>query len=74
MSSRAVIKRGSIVPIVNNTLAGVEVKFYYEDGKQVTNLEVWVRGRLTQVKDKYILPYGKEEESATIIACKEGFS
>lgn len=37
--------------------AGVEVRFYDEEGKGIEELRVWIRGQLVQVKGSYLLPF-----------------
>lgn len=52
------IRRGSIVCIKRSTLAGIEMRFFQEDGTVIEELDIWLRGRKVHVKDKYTVPYG----------------
>ena len=68
ISSRAVIRKGCIYCFKKMTLAGVELKFYDENGKKIENLDLWVRGKKIKVKNSYILPYGEGRDYVNMIA------
>lgn len=74
VSSRAVIKRGSIVPIKKLTLTGAEIKFYWENGKPIDELDVWFNDRKVHVKEKHIIPYGEANQNVRLVALKDGFA
>lgn len=72
--SRAVIRRGSIVCISKPSLAGIELKFFHEDGSAIDELDIWLRGRKVHVKEKYTIPYGQSTENLNLIALKDGYA
>jgi hypothetical protein len=74
VSSRAVIRRGSIVALQKMTLVGIEIKFYEEDSKPINELDVWCNNKLTHVKDKHVIPYGTAAQNVRLIAVKDGFA
>lgn len=74
VSSRAVIRRGSIVPIKKLTLTGVEIKFYWENGKPIDELDVWFNDRKVHVKEKHVIPFGENHQNVRLVAVKDGFA
>ena len=48
--SRAVIRRGSIVCVKRPTLAGIELRFYLENGIAIQDLDIWLKGKKIHVK------------------------
>ena len=41
------------------TLAGVELKFYNEEGQKLENVDLWIKGKKVQVKNSYIVPFSE---------------
>jgi hypothetical protein len=74
ISSRAVIRRGSIVALKRLTLAGVEIKFYQEDSRPIPELDVWCNNKRIHVKDKHIIPYGTAQQNVRLVAVSAGFA
>jgi len=74
LASRAVIRRGAITAVKRETLAGLDISFFWDDGKPITELEVWRNGQKLQVKDKLVIPYGQSASNIKIVALKDGFA
>ena len=58
LTSRAVIRRGSIVALQKLTLTGLEIRFYQEDSTHIDELDLWCNNKRIHVKGKHIIPYG----------------
>ena len=71
---RAVIRKGSIVCVDRNSLAGVELTFYEEDGTPIKELDLWIDNKKVPVVDKYVIPYREKAENVKVIAVKNGFA
>jgi len=74
LSSRAVIRRGSIVALQKLTLTGVEIRFYQEDSTPIEELYVWCNNKRIHVKDKHIIPYTSARQSVRLVAIKDDFA
>lgn len=74
LASRAVIRRGAITGVQKQTLAGLDLRFFWDDGKPITDLEVWRNGQKLQVKEKLVIPYGQSHANIKLIAVKDGFA
>lgn len=55
-------------------MAGIELKFFQEDGTAIDELDIWLRGRKVHIKEKYTIPYGQSTEHLNIIAVKDGYA
>ena len=59
VSSRAVVRKGCVFCFKRMTLAGVELKFYNEEGQKLENVDLWIKGKKVQVKNSYIVPFSE---------------
>ena len=78
VTSRAVIRKGTILCVDKHTEAGQEFSFFDQSGRPLTaddGLKVWVKGRPAELtSNKTFVAYGEEKDFARIIASVGDFA
>jgi hypothetical protein len=72
VTSRAVIRKGTIICVDTFTEAGQQFSFFDQNGRPLTekdDIKVWIRGQLTKLKDnKAFVSYADKSEYGNIVA------
>lgn len=74
VQSRAIIRRGAIVHRIKETYAGVEITFFWDDGRPIDDLIIRQNDKKRAVKEKHIIPFGDSLKTIELIAVKDGFA
>ena len=74
MTSRAVIRKGTIITQNKKTEIGHELTFFDESGRQIQELSLWRDSKHSVVKGCYRIPYGKSRSSQELILVHQGYA
>lgn len=67
VTSRAVIRKGTIVCKNKITAIGHQLSFYGEDGQPIDRLQLWRNNKKIEVEKTYTIPFGSQRREELIV-------
>lgn len=74
ITSRAVIRKGTVVTRSKVTPIGHELTFYDENGQRIEKLDIWRDSKKIAVEGSYSIPFGQHHGRESIVVCWRGYA